>query len=246
MANISIRDLSLSFPLYNLTGRSLKKTLFNISTGGYLHAGENNVVTVDALRDINIEIEHGDRIGLIGHNGAGKSSLLKVISAIYPPSKGSIEVKGKITPLLNITLGMDDEATGYENIYIRGLFLGLRRQKINQMIPDIEEFSELGNYLSMPIRTYSSGMKLRLAFAISTSIDAEILLMDEIIGVGDAKFLEKAQKRLNEVISNASIFVLASHSNDIIKNMCNKAILLEHGLVKAMGNVDEIIKRYEN
>jgi ABC-type polysaccharide/polyol phosphate transport system ATPase subunit len=244
MATIRLESVSLSYPIYSAGSRSLKKSLMSVGVGGVLKFDTSSIVNIQALDTINLTLAKGDRLGLVGHNGAGKSSLLKLIAGIYTPTSGVSTVKGRVSSLLNIGLGMDDYATGYENIYLSGMFLGLSRKQITTLLPGIVEFCELGDYLSMPIRTYSAGMRVRLAFAISTSIEPEILLMDEVMGVGDAHFIDKATQRLNNVVNKASILVLASHSDKLIREMCNKAVWLEHGKVVLMGSVDDVLAAY--
>jgi len=201
---------------------------------------------VHALRDVSFSAQHGDRVGLIGPNGAGKSTLLRVLAGIYEPTAGSVRCDGQVVPLFNPALGMEPEATGHQNIRLRGLLLGLRPQEIESRRNEIAAFTELGNYLDMPVRTYSSGMSLRLAFAISTCFVPEILLLDEWIGVGDAHFVEKAEQRMQEVVGQSSIVVIASHSNDLIRRLCNKALYIEAGRVKAEGSVDDVLAAYTN
>jgi ABC-type polysaccharide/polyol phosphate transport system ATPase subunit len=244
MSSIRLESVSLSYPIYSAGSRSFKKSLMNVGVGGILKFDTSSIVNIQALENINLTLEKGDRLGLIGHNGAGKSSLLKLIAGIYSPTTGTKIVNGRVSSLLNIGLGMDDYATGYENIYLSGMFLGLSRKQITGLLSEIEEFSELGDYLNMPIRTYSSGMRLRLAFAISTCIEPEILLMDEVVGVGDAHFIDKATQRLNTVVNKASILVLASHSDNLLREMCNKAVWLEHGKVMLIGGVEEVLAAY--
>lgn len=237
MTQIDINNLTVEFPIYELHTRSLKRQLVRISTGGKL-SNENSIITVKALDDISLCMQQGDRIGLVGHNGAGKSTLLKVISKIYEPSYGSINIQGKVSALHDITLGMNHESTGYENIVMRGILAGLKRKEIKQKIEEIAAFTELGDYLSMPVRTYSSGMSLRLAFAIATSIEPDILVLDEVVGTGDSAFLEKAQQRMNQMIEKANIVLLASHSPAIIQQFCNKVLALEAGKVAYFGDID--------
>jgi len=197
------------------------------------------------LTDITISIVHGDRIGLVGRNGAGKSTLLRVMSGIYEPGAGSVRVVGRLAGLTDITMGMDMEATGYENILIRGFMLGRTRRESLARVADIETFSELGDYLNLPLRTYSQGMVLRLAFAISTSIEPEILILDEMIGAGDKRFAEKAAARLSRVAEAARIIVVASHQPETLRRLCNKAVLLREGRLVAVGPVEQILSRYE-
>jgi ABC-2 type transport system ATP-binding protein/lipopolysaccharide transport system ATP-binding protein len=223
--------------------RSLKTHLLHAATGGLISSGDAMPV-VNALRDISFSLKEGDRLGLVGHNGAGKSSLLKVLAGIYQPTTGSVKVKGRIVSTLNISLGMEPEATGFENIIIRGLLLGMKRAEINKKLDGIAAFTELGEYLDMPVRIYSSGMTMRLAFATVTALDSDILLMDEVIGTGDAAFVDKTKKRLKEFMNRSKIIVLASHSDQVIKKFCNKAILLKHGRIIAAGSPNEVITTY--
>jgi ABC-type polysaccharide/polyol phosphate transport system ATPase subunit len=199
---------------------------------------------IRALNGVSVNIEHGDRVGLIGRNGAGKTTLLRVMAGIYEPPSGTVEIEGRVAPLFDIGMGMDPESSGYENILLRGLYLGLRKAEIRAKVDEIADFTELGEFLEMPLRTYSAGMFARLAFAISTSIDPEILLLDEGIGAGDDVFLEKAKQRLDALINRARILVLASHSDLLIRKLCNRAILMENGQVDASGSTDEMLERY--
>jgi len=232
MSVIVAKDLVIDFPIYGSTGsRSFKKILMNAATGGALAKDAGERVVVRALDHVSFELKEGDRVGLVGHNGSGKSTLLRVLTGVYEPASGYLEVRGRVTSMLSITLGMDMEATGLENIYLRAQIMGLRRKQIDAMIDEIAEFSGIGEYLNLPMRTYSSGMSMRLAFAISTSIDADIILMDEWLSVGDADFMEKASLRMDNMVKNARIVVLASHNHDLIKKQCNKIITLEHGKV---------------
>jgi len=166
------------------------------------------------------------------------------MAGLYEPCEGEAIIQGHIAPLFNISLGMDPDLNGYDNIFLRGIFLGLKRREIAGMVDDIAEFTELGEFLDLPIRTYSAGMRMRLAFAISTAIKPDILLLDEGIGAGDAAFLEKAKKRLSDFTQRAGVIVLASHSNSLIRQICNSAILMERGRVMAVGSVDEILRLY--
>lgn len=238
MAKIQLDTVSIDFPIYHLNARSIRKRFLGL-TGGTLRKETTHTVIVKALDKVSFTLEHGDRVGLIGHNGAGKSTLLRVLANIYEPTQGKIRVQGKVSPLLNVMLGINPESTGYENILVRGLLLGLSREEIQVKMQEIADFTELGEYLSVPIRTYSAGMQLRLAFAVATCISPDILLMDEMIEAGDAEFKKKAETRLAEFIEQSSIMVLASHSNDTIKRLCNKVIVLEKGRLKYVGSIEE-------
>lgn len=242
MALIQLESLSIDFPIYHLNARSIRKRFLRL-TGGVLRK-ETYAVIVKALDDISFTLEHGDRVGLIGHNGAGKSTLLRVLAKIYEPTQGSIGIEGRVSPLLNVMLGINPESTGYENILVRGILLGLTQKEIQAKTQEIADFTELGEYLSVPIRTYSAGMQLRLAFAVATSIKPEILLMDEMIEAGDASFRKKAEARLTEFIEQSSIMVLASHCNGTIQRLCNKVVLLEKGKLKYFGPIEEGFKEY--
>lgn len=245
MATIELDQVSLTYPIYGTSSRSLKNNIMSLTTGGKLQQGDR-LMHVDALINVSIKLETGDRLGLIGHNGAGKSTLLRIMAGIYEPSVGKVNINGSIGAMLDIALGMDPEATGYENIRIRGMILGLNKQEIEQIIPDIEEFTEMGSFLSMPVKTYSSGMAVRLAFAISTAVTPNILLMDEAIGAGDAHFMEKAQQRLENFVHQSEILVLASHANEAIRKFCNKALWLEHGKIRMFGEVNAVVSAYES
>ena len=246
MSKIQLEDIVVEFPIYNMSSRSFKKAVLNIGTGGKISNDSRNRVVIQSLRHINLELNDGDRVGLIGHNGSGKTTLLRVLAGIYEPVQGRIHIEGRITPLLESSLGMDPDVNGYENIFLRGLYLGLDLAKLNDNIEEIAEFTELGDYLSMPIRTYSAGMQLRLAFGVATSLAPEILLLDEWFGAGDAHFLEKAQKRFEGFADQSKIIVLATHSVEIINRMCNKVVLLDKGELKAIGSPSEILPMYMN
>lgn len=246
MASIRLDCASVVIPVYDATSRSLKKRIFSDATGGRIHRDANaqGASLIHALDCVTMALEHGDRVGLVGHNGAGKTTLLRLMAGIYEPTAGTVHVEGHAAPLFDITLGMDQDATGYENIILRGLFLGLSRREIDDKTEEIAEFTELGSFLDVPLRAYSAGMRMRLAFAVSTSIDPDILLLDEGIGVGDAAFLEKANRRLRDFAARAAIIVLASHSEPLIKEICEKAVLMERGRVVAMGETREILDLY--
>lgn len=245
MSLIEASNLCLDYPLVGMGSRSLKNKILSATTGGLISSGEV-IPVVKALQGVSFFLNDGDRLGLIGPNGAGKSTLLKVLAGIYQPSSGSVNTVGRIVSTLNLGLGLEQEATGFENIIIRGLLLGMKRSEIEKKLEDIAMFTELGEYLNMPVRVYSAGMTMRLAFATVTAMDSDILLMDEVIGTGDAAFLDKAQRRLNEFINRSKIIVLASHSDSVIKKFCNKALLLHHGKAIASGSVEEVIDAYKS
>jgi ABC-type polysaccharide/polyol phosphate transport system ATPase subunit len=244
MASVVIENVRVDFPVYG-PQRSFRKVLFERATGGRITRETRDRVVVKALSNINLSLQHGDRIGLVGHNGAGKSTLLKVLAGVYQPIEGRLLVEGKITPLFETLPGLDPEDTGYQNITTAGLLFGLSRHEIERLLPDVEQFSELGEYLALPVRTYSQGMVTRLGFAIATAIDPGILLMDEGIGAGDARFTERVEKRLKEFMDRSSIIVLASHSASLIRSICNRAALMQSGQIVSTGSVDEVLKKYD-
>ncbi|ARP92240.1 ABC transporter ATP-binding protein [Bordetella genomosp. 9] len=244
MAFIEFKDVCVDFPIYNASGRSLKKRLLQVATGGQLGADPQGRVIVRALEGLTFSLKDGDRLGLVGHNGAGKSTLLRLLSGVYFPSSGHARIEGDLGSLIDISLGIDPEATGRENIYIRGALLGMSKRRIDQEIDDIVEFSDLGDFVDMPVRTYSSGMHLRLAFSVSTIMRPEILLMDEWLSVGDEGFKHKAETRMTELVQQTNILVLATHSRDLLLHTCNKALWLEHGKIRMQGDAASVAQAY--
>ena len=244
MASLILTNLSVVFPVYG-AGRSLRRALFARATGGLIASGKRGrPVVVKALTNVSLDLRDGDRLGLIGHNGAGKSTLLKVMSGVYEPTAGSVRAEGRIAPLLDLLPTMDPDDTGYEAIVTSGLLLGMTRREIESKIPDIQQFSELGEYLSLPVKSYSTGMKTRLGFSIATTLEPDIMLIDEGIGAGDARFAERATTRMKEFIGRTSILVLASHSDELIESICNKAALLQAGHIISVGPVREVLSQY--
>jgi lipopolysaccharide transport system ATP-binding protein len=229
MARIVAKNIVVEFPIYGTSSRSLKKTFIRAATGGLLARDSSDRVVIRAINGLSFDFREGDRVGIVGHNGSGKSTLLRTMAGAYEPVSGGIEVKGNVTSMLSITLGMDNDASGYENIFLRATIMGLRRREIEPLVDEICEFSELGDYIHMPLRTYSSGMAMRLAFAISTSMPSDIVLMDEWMSVGDTDFSYKAQARLESMVDQAKIMVLASHDLQLIRKNCNKLMHLSHG-----------------
>jgi ABC-2 type transport system ATP-binding protein/lipopolysaccharide transport system ATP-binding protein len=243
MASIELNNVSVTFPVYSAGSRSLKNMLMSRTTGGRI-GSESKHVIVQALDQVSLKFNEGDRVALIGHNGAGKTTLLRVLAGIYEPRSGSIQIEGRVTPMFDINLGIDPESTGYENIILRGLYMGLTRAEIMARRDSVAEFTELGPFLDIPVRTYSAGMQARLAFAMATCIEPEVLLLDEGIGAGDAKFLEKANERLDQFIKKAGILVLATHSGELVQRLCNRAVLMEHGRMIFSGTVQETFEFY--
>jgi ABC-type polysaccharide/polyol phosphate transport system ATPase subunit len=241
-ALIELRDVCVDYPIYDAGNRSIKNVLIR-SVGGKI-GSDHGHITVNALANINLSLREGDRLAVIGHNGAGKSTLLKVLARIYEPTGGQAVIEGRISSLLDITMGMDPDATGYENIVMRGALLGRPRSEVLAEVPQIEDFTGLGDYLDLPIRTYSTGMMVRLAFAISTNGSPDILIMDEMVGAADAAFAAKAQARINDYVSSSKIVVFASHDPNMLLKFCNKGILLQGGSIIAEGPLDMVLDRY--
>jgi ABC-type polysaccharide/polyol phosphate transport system ATPase subunit len=242
MAHIRLADVAVEFPIHNASSRSLQLHMF-ASIGGRL-AEHQKCVVVRALDGVNLDAQDGDRIGIVGHNGAGKTTLLRVLAGVYQPTRGTFSIAGRLSSFTDITLGMDLEATGLDNIIFRSVFMGLSFAEARRLSPSIEAFSELGEYLRMPVRTYSSGMFLRLAFAISTAIEPDIIVMDEMIGAGDAHFIAKAHGRLSDLLQRVKILVLATHDAAIMQSLCNKLVWLDHGQIRKVGSFEEIYPLY--
>jgi len=241
--SIELHRASVDFPIFDAKTRSLKKAVLGRAGG---RIGTNSKVPIiEALRDITLSLRQGDRVALVGHNGAGKSTLLRLMSGIYEPTRGRTAVVGKVAPVFDLAVGMDPEISGLDNILIRGLFLGMTRKEMEARVDDIAEFTELGDYLAMPLRTYSTGMRVRLALGVVTSIDPEILLLDEGIGAVDAEFLAKARKRLDKLVERSGILVFASHSDEFLADLCDTAIWLEHGTIREQGPLREVLHHYK-
>lgn len=231
MARIEFDNVSLRYPVYGSHGMSLRSHLMRVATGGNIEKDSRTTV-VTALRDVSFALKDGDAVGLIGHNGAGKSTMLRTMAGIYPPSSGRVIRQGKIATVFEIGAGMDSELSGYDNIINLGMMMGLSYREAKALTPDIEEFTELGDFLNLPIRTYSSGMTMRLMFAVATSVTPEILLLDEMFSAGDSGFREKSQARIQKLINTAKIFVFASHDMGLINSYCNRIFRLEHGCIE--------------
>jgi ABC-type polysaccharide/polyol phosphate transport system ATPase subunit len=243
-AEMSLENVSVSFPIYHGGSRSLKKSLLFRGTRGQLATDANERITVEALRHVSLQFGVGDRVALIGPNGAGKTTLLRVMAGVYEPVSGIVRTTGYISPMFDISLGIDGELSGYDNIRLRGLVLSLSSQEIEARMADIVEFTELGDYLDIPVRTYSSGMMTRLTFAVATCFAPEILLMDEWIMAGDEAFLVKARMRIETFIEKASILILASHNSSILRRWCNKGVLMQKGEVKFEGDIAHALDAY--
>ncbi|MDB5419357.1 MAG: transporter, ATP-binding subunit [Phenylobacterium sp.] len=238
--SISVTDLSIRFPVYGVDAKSLKKHLARVTVGGRLGSSLAGATEVTALSNVNLKLRAGDRLGLIGHNGSGKTTLLRALSGAYEPDEGTIDVHGRIAALLDLGLGIDPSATGYDNIRLRGRIAGLSSKEIDSRMDEIGDFTGLGPFLAMPVKTYSAGMQARLAFAAATAVEADVLLMDEWIAVGDADFQKLAHKRLLKLVERAGILVLASHDLDLLRLYCNKVMRLEGGTASKVTDIRKL------
>jgi ABC-2 type transport system ATP-binding protein len=245
MASLTLQNVSVDIPILDVSSRSLKNNVLAAVTGGQIKpAAGSKKVTIRAVDDLSLDLAHGMRIGLIGHNGAGKSTILRVMAGIYEPTSGSVRVDGDVAAMFDIGFGMDPDASGWENIILRGMLLGYSRKEIEKRSEEIGQSSGLGEFLKMPLRTYSAGMGTRLAFAVSTSITPDILLIDEGIGAGDAAFLQQAKERLRNFIGEAGLLVMASHSEELLRQWCTTGLWMEHGRQRAIGPIEEILAAY--
>ncbi|HDG1670484.1 ABC transporter ATP-binding protein [Kluyvera ascorbata] len=237
MTKVVVENLTLELPVYT-ENNSLRSYLKN--------KAKSKEKTVTLLEQLSFTLQHGDRLGLIGHNGAGKSTLLRILSNIYQPTSGKLEIDGFVVPLLDISLGLDENLTGRENIRLKGLFLNQGKEWLLANEAKIIDFSELSGHIDKPVKSYSSGMKMRLAFSISMSIDADILLLDEVMAVGDIRFQIKAKEKIKEVTAKSGIVVMALHSSPAIMEMCNKAIWLENGRIRMAGDSHQVVRAYDD
>ena len=244
MASIDLVNVSVDYPIYSARGRSLKTILLS-TVGGKIGVDRSAGVVVEALRDINLSIVAGDRIAILGGNGAGKSTLLRVLAGIMEPPIGSTCINGRVSALLDLSMGMDMDATGYDNILMRSTFLGASFRQAKELVPKIADFSELGEFLAFPVRTYSSGMVVRLAFAISTSVVLDILVLDEHVGAADASFTEKAKQRMRELADQAKIVIFATHDFNAASSLCSRGVVLSNGHIAYDGSVDNALGFYE-
>ena len=240
MASVIVKNLTMRFPVYGADNRSLKKELARISVGGKIGKVAGQAPVVTALSGVNMRLRPGDRLALIGHNGSGKTTFLRALASAYEPDEGTIETTGRVAAVLDLSLGIDPSATGYDNIRLRGLIAGLSRKEIDARMDDIAAFTDLGGFLSMPMKTYSAGMQARLAFAVATSVDADVLLLDEWIAVGDAKFRQAAHERLLDLVERARILVLASHDVQLVRYYCNKVARFDSGVASKVLPIEEI------
>ncbi len=231
-AELTFNDVTIQYPVYNSRSMSLRNQIVRISTGGRIESEAGQVHLVTALRNVSFSLKDGDAVGLVGHNGAGKSTLLRTMAGVYSPVRGEVRRQGRVATVLELGTGMDPELSGYENIVRMSMLLGLGKDEIKANAKEIEEFTQLGDFLSLPVRTYSSGMATRLMFAVATSTKPDILLVDEMFGTGDAEFQVKARERMVGLIRSVGIFVFASHSNELVEQYCNRFFRLEHGALR--------------
>ena len=244
MAQIKLTNVNVDIPIFDLKNRFIKTTIINSIKGKKRGRIQNGSYRVSALQDLNFELMDGDRVGLIGHNGSGKSTLLRVLGGVYVPTYGQIVTHGKVFSFIDLSLGIDQDCTGRENIFLRGALLGFSKKEISAKLDEIITFSELGDFIDMPVRTFSTGMHLRLAFSVSTAVNPEILLMDEWLSVGDEGYKHKAEARMAELLESTKILVIASHSRDLIMKTCNRVLWLEHGKIKMDGKPDQVCSSY--
>ena len=234
---VDLRGVSLAYPVYSIRAQSIRNALANIAVGGKMLKDGSDVIHVRALNNISFTLNDGDRLGIIGHNGAGKTTLLKVLAGVYEPDVGIVQVKGRISSMIDMGLGIDNELTGRENLINMGRIRGFSTKQVMAMTPEIIKFTELGEFIDLPMKTYSAGMRMRLIFGVATSMDPEILLMDEWIGAGDKGFFNKASERLNSVLHRSRVIVLASHNWRHIIGLCNKLLVLKAGAQVYFGDV---------
>jgi ABC-2 type transport system ATP-binding protein len=243
MVSIEVRHAYVDFPVFDARTQSLKKQVLG-KVGGKIGTGAK-VPVIEALQDITLSLTDGDRVGLVGHNGAGKSTLLRLLSGIYEPTRGTTRVAGRIAPVFDLGVGLDPEVSGRENIMIRGLFLGMSRREMAKRVDDIAEFTELGDYLHLPLRTYSAGMRVRLALGVVTTVNPEILILDEGLGAIDAAFLAKARERLVDLARRSGVLVFASHSDELLAELCTTALWMDEGRIRASGPLREVLTTYQ-
>ena len=244
MAHLQAENITLTFPLHaRVQGARLRGA--STGKGNLVYGPKGDIKGVRALEDISLDLRNGDRLALVGRNGAGKTTLLQILAGILPPDSGKVTRSGRIRSLININLGLQKEASGHRNITLCGLATGYSRKQIEEKREEIADFSELESFLDMPVSTYSSGMRMRLNFAIATAFEPEILLLDEWVSTGDAEFRAKATRRMQDFVGQAGILVFASHSFKLLEENCNKGIWLQQGRIKAQGPVNEILAKYE-
>ncbi|MBZ6076293.1 ABC transporter ATP-binding protein [Microvirga puerhi] len=245
MASVVLENVYVDFPLLQQDQRSLKRLLSAPRATSRFKMDDSSRVIVRGLREVNLSLQDGDRVGVIGLNGAGKSTLLRVMAGIYPPTTGSVAIKGKVGALLTVGLGLRDDVSGFKNIEFCLMLFGIPPEEIPERRAEIVDFTNLGDFIHLHVGAYSAGMRTRLAFAIATSIDPEILVLDEVFGAGDSTFLKKAQERMHDLIHKARIFVFASHAPGLLEQFCDKALFLDGGAIQAFGPLGEVMELYE-
>lgn len=244
MSKVSIKNATLEFPIFSIGSTSIRHHLLEIGTGGLIKSSKG-YKTVKSLSNINLYLEDGSKVGIIGHNGSGKSTLMRLIAGIYHPTSGKIKVEGRISTIFELGVGADQDLSGLENIIRIGVMMGISFQKLEKLIPKISEFTQLGNFLDFPVRTYSAGMAMRLYFAMALFSDPDILLIDEVFGVGDSAFQQRASEKLEEQIYKSQIFIFASHSTDLLKKFCDKCLLMDHGRIILFDKTEKVIEEYD-
>jgi lipopolysaccharide transport system ATP-binding protein len=237
--SITLSGVTLDYQLYSVRAKSLRNAVLSMAVGGKLMAAQNDVTVVRALSGVSFKLDEGDRLGLVGHNGSGKTSLLKVLAGVYEPTGGQLEVKGRISSMLSMSVGLDPEASGLQNIKNLMMMQMLSRREIERRLPEIMAFSELGAFVHMPFKTYSAGMMARLTFSVATSVDADVLIMDEWISAGDAEFQHKARERMAGVVDKARIVVIASHDMNTVTRVCNKVMAMDSGRPTFYGSTED-------
>lgn len=240
MSKISIKNLTVNFRIYHDRSPSLKDYISNI----FKAQTHSRYSDFSALKNVSLEISPSERVGIVGHNGAGKSTLLKTLCGIYEPTEGEIKVQGRIAPLLEIGAGFHPEFTGRENIYLNGAILGYSKAQLRAIEQEVIDFAEVQEFIDTPVKYYSTGMYMRLAFSLATAVHPQILILDEMFAGGDAGFIEKAKARMHEMISKADIMVVVSHDHKLLLSLCNRIVWLDHGQIVADGNPNQIIKSY--
>ena len=246
MAHIRLENAAIDFEVRDVAQqRLLHPEFFRSFLGGRLGLTDKNHVIVSALDGINLSLEGGNRLGILGHNGSGKSTLLRLMAGVYAPTRGTVQTEGRISTLFDVSLGMDMEISGSDNIRLQSLIFGMSPQELEEKLPDIEEFTQLSDFLSLPVRTYSSGMQARISFGVATALEPDILLLDEVIGTGDTAFMDRAVARLERFLERPNILAIASHSLDTLRRFCDLGLVLEKGRLVYFGGIEDAIRAYE-
>jgi lipopolysaccharide transport system ATP-binding protein len=240
-SEILLEDISLKFRVYHDKNITLKEKFVNLFIQSQTVAKPTEFL---ALNNINLKIGHGERVGIVGHNGAGKSTLLKTICKIYEPTVGSIKVKGSIAPLLEIGAGFHPDVSGRQNIYLNGAILGYKKSLLREIEEDVIQFTQLENFIDSPVKYYSTGMYMKLAFAIATAVNPDILILDELFAGGDAEFIERARERMLRFVDQSSILVFVSHQPELIRSLCNRVIWIDHGRILMDGQTEDVLDAY--